>query len=448
MEGNACYKYYTIRRFVDAQKGPPIRTILEVGANVGDITIEMAKCFPEARIVSYEPVERYAQKARSKTQGLKQVQIRSEAVTAAHLYQDDFGEVPRGGQGPLHVYLGLPDGGPGYEGGSFIAPAGVASGGNHKELADTVACKTLEEALNDIVNEGEELDYLKTDSEGAECSFLGSASEKTLKRIRFMAGEYHDIKRFWPIMQKLMSTHYVNIVGAADLGSFFCERITDGPSILSKTAIKPRHYPHLAGEVMWWHPFGYDWLEPIEFRDHGLIHAAYLVCGPVASGNRLMASILLRSGCIGFHGDEQPQREEEILVSKGEPFVMVQHGNIVGWVGGLRRAGYSHITGVVMIREPIAAMRSAIKKHGFTNDLGSMLGSRNRTLVRNITELKANGAEVEIVPYEGLCEEGVKLWLPHIGLKYHTGTLHSPVGDTIVDPQEKNKVYYEDEDAA
>ena len=39
MEGNDCYKYRTVDRFVHSHGLPPIRTILEIGVNVATVTL-------------------------------------------------------------------------------------------------------------------------------------------------------------------------------------------------------------------------------------------------------------------------------------------------------------------------------------------------------------------------------------------------------------------------
>lgn len=450
MENNACYKYHTIKRFVDALNGAPIRTILEVGTNVGNVTAEMAKCFPEARIVTYEPVKRYAERAAAKLQDIKQITLRTEAITSAHLFEDDFGRIPRKESIPIHIYLGLPAAGPGYEGGSFVAPPGLLFEETHKEL-EQIACRTLEEAMADMLSEGEELDYLKTDSEGAECSFLGSASEELLKRIRYIAGEYHDIKRFWPVAQKLMATHLVNIIGDHDLGAFFCERRTPLATILQKIPLPPIYYNHLHTEPLWWHPFDEKWVLPKERLNHGIIDGkptAYIVCGPIRSGNRILASILVRSGCHGNAGTQQPRTAEDLpAAERNEPYVIIVHEHVAWWADQLRNKGFQRIVAIMIIREPIATIQSALKGgHPGVYELQIGMMNRKNTIVSTISELVARqGIEFEILTYEGLCEEMLRIWLPSIGLRYVPGSLVTPgqeVADHIANQNKKHYVTY------
>ena len=117
------------------------------------------------------------------------------------------------------------------------ASAIVRSAQTNQEIDNDLECTTLDEVVVSVVDDSlrKEVDFLKSDCEGAECSFLGCASTDTLNRIRFMAGEYHDLRRFWPVALKLMKTHYVNLIGDAVLGAFFCERHTRGKSLLRKT---------------------------------------------------------------------------------------------------------------------------------------------------------------------------------------------------------------------
>jgi FkbM family methyltransferase len=435
MEGNACYKYYTIRRFVDAFGGPPIKTILEVGANVGNVLVEMAECFPDARIHSYEIIPDHLEAAQQKTETYgNRISVRWRAVTSEHLFEDDLGRKPREKPAQLNIYEGLPEAGPGYEGGSLMALPGRDFGGTHLERTNTglrVDCVTLSEALNELVPEGEDLDFLKTDSEGAECSFLGCALPETLQRIRFISGEYHDIKRFWPVMQKLSTTHYVNIVGAADLGSFFCERAATWTekTILHKVPLRPMYHPALHTEPLWWHPFDDLWVSPKDYADHGLYKprkTAYLVCGPVSSGNRVMAAVLMRSGCVGSSSTFQPLSPEELPEAQDDPFVMISHQNLTAWIRGLRARGHQRVVAVVMVREPVANIQSAIKRGHHTRDLAFGLRVRSHRLASNIAELISCNAEVEIYPYEGMSEEAMRRWLPHIGLEYIPGDLVHP----------------------
>jgi hypothetical protein len=112
---------------------------------------------------------------------------------------------------------------------------------------------------------------VKMDCEGCECDSLGSASEDTLRRIRFISGEYHDITRFYRVMtEKLYQTHYVSLVGEGR-GNFFCERIGEAVTILSPSregTLGVR--PTMCDEPIDWHPFREEFVLPHERAVQGL----------------------------------------------------------------------------------------------------------------------------------------------------------------------------------
>ena len=54
MEGNDCYKFSTIRNFIAASRAKDVETIVEIGANIGEVTLLMRAYFPAAKIVAFE----------------------------------------------------------------------------------------------------------------------------------------------------------------------------------------------------------------------------------------------------------------------------------------------------------------------------------------------------------------------------------------------------------
>jgi hypothetical protein len=117
----------------------------------------------------------------------------------------------------------------------------------------------------------EEIDYMKMDCEGCENSSLGCANQSTLKRIRFISGEYHDLRRFERVMEyRLFKTHFVNIVGD-EWGSFFAERSDSDPSILSPALTRRRVKSDTGIEqLVEHHPFRDEFVFPSERWTHGL----------------------------------------------------------------------------------------------------------------------------------------------------------------------------------
>lgn len=437
MEGNDCYKYRTVQRFVEATGAAPISTILEVGANVGSVTRELAATFPDARILSWEMMDELAAVAREATADCPNVTVETATVTAAHLYHDDLGERPRSEPARLHAFQGLPSGGPGYRGGSLAGVAGRDNGPHYRERPEALECLTLDEAVALVLSRfgGDRIDFLKTDCEGSECSFLGCAAGETLRRIRFMAGEYHNLGRFWPVARKLMETHYVNLIGDDALGAFFCERISDRPTLLKPTPLGPRRYPHLHEEPLYWHPFDESWIPTEEWLIHGITGRpaqpvarptdAFIVCGAVSSGNRLLSSILCRSGCTGEPSTLQPETIDQLPHAGTAPYVCIKHEDLAKWIEALRARGFRRIVAIVIVREPVAHVASILARGHATNVRAARRGRVNATAA-NIRDAVASGAELEIITYEGLTEPFLKKWLPDIGLPYRPGPLAMP----------------------
>ncbi len=150
-------------------------------------------------------------------------------------------------------------------------------------------------------------------------------------------------------------------------------------------------------------------------------NTAYVVSGPTSSGNRLVASILVRSGCNGSSSTVQPKTRDELLPASG-PFVMIKHANLHKWIQSLRAIGYERVVVVVVVRESVANLQSMANR-GHITDVSKAKLQRSQGLALSITDALANNAELEIVTYEGLTEDALKDWLPSIGLPYVSGSL-------------------------
>jgi len=262
MEGNECYKFSTIRNYIEKTDHKTIDVIVDVGVNVGDMSLMMKSYFPSARIYGFEAVKEYYDIAESRTAHISSIELFKMAVSSQHLFADELGEAPREGAVSLKILKGLPAAGPGWAGGSVVLPEdhvlmapGQAPRG-YEQITESVAPITLGEIME--LAGAEEIDLLKMDCEGCEHSVLGCADLKTLKRVRFIAGEYHGIRRFYLTMQrKLFQTHKVNLIGTASLGCFFAERldgVNDGILKFDKTGMLiPR--PWLCDFPIDWHVF-------------------------------------------------------------------------------------------------------------------------------------------------------------------------------------------------
>lgn len=278
MEGNACYKFSTIKHFVTKTQALPISRIVEIGVNVGNVTLMMHDYFREAQVVGFEAVREYWEVAHAKTKHLSRIKLHHRAVTYQHVYSDDLGKCARCVKAQLRILKGLPSAGPGWIGGSFVVPSDhelINQAGDLPgfQLLDTLATEpiTLEEI---IASTGfEEIDLLKMDCEGCENSVLGCAPSETLRCIRFIVGEYHDIQRFYRVVRgHLYGTHKVNLVGDRRLGAFFAERLdgtSDGILRFNKVGMYiPR--PQLCEETIDWHIFNEEYVLPGERYWHGL----------------------------------------------------------------------------------------------------------------------------------------------------------------------------------
>jgi FkbM family methyltransferase len=218
MEGNRCYKLNTIRRFLEATGLPPIRLILDIGANVGKITLLMARYFPAAVIYAFEPVDRYYQQAVRRCRTASQIRVAFTAVTSQHLYADDFAQEPV--PSDLHLWVAKPHSGPGWQGSSRVERLETPS--NDRFIAEPLVAsvQTLADVVDAVLRQEarEEIDLVKFDCEGCERSCLGCATEDTLRKIRYIVGEYHDIGRFYRVLErKLFRTHNVSLVGNSRL---------------------------------------------------------------------------------------------------------------------------------------------------------------------------------------------------------------------------------------
>jgi FkbM family methyltransferase len=281
VEGNECYKFSTIQNYVAVTGAPPVRLALDIGANVGAITRMLKAYFPDARVYGYEAVADYVALAAANTRDLPGVTIAHRAISAAHKFRDDVARRRRTDHVALRVLKGTPDAGPGWAGGSIVVAAddaAIATGTaprGYQLLAEPVPAATLDEVVSEVLaaEGGQEIDIVKMDCEGCEHSCLGSAGLKTLRRCRFIVGEYHDIQRFYTVMQgSLYRTHKVSLIGQHDLGAFFAERLdgtADGILRYDKTGMLLSR-PWLGERPIDWHVFAESYVRPEDRFWHAL----------------------------------------------------------------------------------------------------------------------------------------------------------------------------------
>jgi len=273
MEGNDCYKYKTVKEFLQRINQPKISTIIEIGVNYGHQTAEMLGYFPDARIVGFEPVPDICEQAQQRFRDRSNVVILPWAVTAEHIYTDDLGTQTHPHEMPLSLFLAQPEFGGGWEGSHRVRPPDYQIDPiKFKQTEIPIQPITLDEAVA-FTSKGfnvNQIDFIKTDCEGSECSFLGCADPDTLKRVRFIAGEYHGIERFYKATETLRQTHYVNLIGGGYLGCFFAERKTEGNSLLCKERLPEKIYHHLCNTPLTWNVFDSNWINNKEYHIHGI----------------------------------------------------------------------------------------------------------------------------------------------------------------------------------
>jgi hypothetical protein len=278
MEGNACYKFSTIRNYIRQTGARPVRLCLDVGANVGDIAILLTSYFPAARVHAFEGVREYFDIARSRTAQIPAIAVHHRAITGEHRFRDDLGTLPRKTPIPLRVLKAVAQAGPGWVGGSVIVAADATLGDapyGYEHYAFAPRAATFDRIVLAVLRleRAAEIDIVKMDCEGCEHSGLGCASRDTLSRIRFIAGEYHGIERFFRVMQaRLFSTHRVSLIGDRDLGAFFAERVDSGGDGILRANKEGmlQLRPWLAPVPLEWHIFNERYVEPTERVWHGM----------------------------------------------------------------------------------------------------------------------------------------------------------------------------------
>ena len=180
-------------------------------------------------------------------------------------------------------------------------------------------------------------------------------------------------------------------------------------------------------------------------------NTAYIVTGFESSGNRLLASVLARSGCRGEGSTNQPKTGCDIPGPMKTPYVMIQHRNLAFWIRWLRFRGYRNIFVLLIIREPIANVLSAVNRGHIDPvteeplDIESAHEHRIEVIADAVQVSRQRGVNLEILTYEGLSESFLKQWLPRIGLGYTPGILDLPGQDSPAEIENQNFKHYQGE---
>jgi FkbM family methyltransferase len=147
---------------------PDVRTIVDVGANVGAATLWFASRAPHARIAAVEPAPSVVSILETNVarNGLSdRVQIMSKALGAA---------------------TGI----------GYLAPAADSTQTSVTSDATASDLEVSVQSLGDLLDETgiETLDLLKLDCEGAEFEILRSSEDRVLPSVHAIVGEFHTTK--------------------------------------------------------------------------------------------------------------------------------------------------------------------------------------------------------------------------------------------------------------
>jgi len=145
-------------------KWPEVRTIIDVGANVGAATLWFARRAPHATIISVEPASGVVSLLRHNIHA-NRLQSRVRIVAAALAGQSGTVEMTSSG------------------------PSVSRKVNRESRKAERVRAISLKELLDQ--HAFGEVDLLKLDCEGAEFDVLLSSDDRVLRRNRVIAGEYH-----------------------------------------------------------------------------------------------------------------------------------------------------------------------------------------------------------------------------------------------------------------
>jgi FkbM family methyltransferase len=174
-----------------------LRTIVDVGANVGAATLWFARKAPQARIISVEPSPKVVPALRRNIHS-NQLGDRIQIVAAALAGRTGTVTLNEGGH-------------------SVSATTALPMSGN----SGTVHALSLDDLLEE--HGVDEVDVLKLDCEGAEFDILHSSDDRLLRRHRFIVGEYHAEKRaeLEGLVSRLEAARFsVSLSGGESLGLF------------------------------------------------------------------------------------------------------------------------------------------------------------------------------------------------------------------------------------
>ena len=155
--------------------------VVDIGANIGIVSIYLAKKYPFLKIYAYEPV---IENFNNFLENIKLNKIPEGTITAVNKAVTSNG---RNVSMNINVI---------NSGGSSLD--NIIAQGEKKDILNTnIQSTTLEKIITD--NSIANLKLLKIDCEGAEYEILMNTSSKILKSIEIIRGEYHENKKLTDI---------------------------------------------------------------------------------------------------------------------------------------------------------------------------------------------------------------------------------------------------------
>lgn len=144
-----------------------IESIVDLGANIGAISVRMAMLYPNADILALEPVKENYEILKKNTLNFPKIRAVNAAagskVGSARIYQSDDEN---------------------NHGGFSMGSIGV-----NPEISEEITVVSLRSFPTKI-------DLIKIDTEGSEYDIITSLSEEQLRGVKYIVGEMHGVKDY------------------------------------------------------------------------------------------------------------------------------------------------------------------------------------------------------------------------------------------------------------
>lgn len=127
---------------------------------------------------------------------------------------------------------------------------------------------------------------------------------------------------------------------------------------------------------------------------------AFLIAGPESSGNRILASLLVRAGVHGAGSTNQLYDRERLPDGSVSPVLTIIHHEIRGPITAMRERGYE-VTVIVMTRDPFAQEQSMVQR-GHVPSIEAAHKLALETYAENFSTILELGVPYRVVSYDYL----------------------------------------------